>query len=365
MKLTFRPIDTLFFKDGKPFYMGEETWADGLNLPNPSVVHGALKSAYYSENLVDFNKVIQEKYDVAFEKIKILDIFYIIKQQPSAYYPSPLDLVYEKNKKYTLKRKENRTKIYELIKLKGFSQAISNSNQLNIALSKVEVENLEGCLLSSFTLTEYLLDSPNEIYKCRKIQDHFTSEPKIGIARNNASLTTEEGRLYRVDMKRANEFKIGVEIENELTLSRYPKLGGEGKITNLNEELDISQIDIEFNFQEFNTKKFKIYLSTPAIFVNGWLPKWIDSKTFIGEFGGNKFRLTSAFVGKPVMIGGFDMTKNMPKVMRKAVPQGSVYYFELIEGSLESVYNSFNKKSISEFNTAQQGFGITYFGVWS
>ena len=48
MIIQIDPLDTLFFRNGKPFTMGEETWADAVFPPYPSVVYGALRSAYFS-----------------------------------------------------------------------------------------------------------------------------------------------------------------------------------------------------------------------------------------------------------------------------------------------------------------------------
>jgi CRISPR-associated protein Cmr3 len=36
MEIKIQPLDTLFFRDGKPFEKGENTWADGMMLPNPT-----------------------------------------------------------------------------------------------------------------------------------------------------------------------------------------------------------------------------------------------------------------------------------------------------------------------------------------
>ena len=55
------------------------------------------------------------------------------------------------------------------------------------------------------------------------------------------------------------------------------------------------------------------------------------------------------------------MLKGRPKPMKRAVPAGSVYYFELLEGDLEKVKDLMHCRSISEYN-AEQGFGISFVG---
>ena len=42
-----------------------------------------------------------------------------------------------------------------------------------------------------------------------------------------------------------------------------------------------------------------------------------------------------------------DYSEKIPKPMRKAVPAGAVYYFRLVQGSLEELKDIFHFKSIS------------------
>jgi CRISPR-associated protein Cmr3 len=108
-------------------------------------------------------------------------------------------------------------------------------------------------------------------------------------------------------------------------------------------------------------KRFKMVITTPAIFDNGWFPGNIDPNTFIYDYNGLKIKLLSAAVGKKLFIGGWDMKNNKPKKMYRAVPAGSVYYFELISGNPEDIIQKFHMKSISDIRP-KEGFGITYIG---
>ena len=109
------------------------------------------------------------------------------------------------------------------------------------------------------------------------------------------------------------------------------------------------------------TGRFKIVLTTPAIFTNGWLPCGIDNKTMEGSLNGIDVKLITACIGKPIGIGGFDLVKGRPKDMKKAVPAGSVYYLELKSGSVDELLSGIWLKSISD-EKAQEGFGITLIG---
>ncbi len=365
MNILFNPLDTLFFKDGKPFSMGSETWADGNLLPNPSVLYGAIKSVYYSSHPEELQKVVENKMDPAADKIEIKSIYY--KLGGNTYFPLPLDVVEIKNKDFQVKNREKIKKRYSVIKLtKADFEFATEINKVNYFSLNEEVENIEGGFFNNVELKKYLTEL-SQSFTVIRLSDYILSEPKVGIGRENLTRTTAEGKLYRVDMKRYNDaknnyFRFGVETEgiDSLDIS-FAKLGAENKITEIEIDSEKPEIDIIDDLNIGST--FKVYLSTPAIFEKGWLPSWIDEKTFEGEINGIKLKLISAFIGKPLNIGGFDMANNKPKPMKKAVPAGSVYYFELLTEDKNSLPQIFHSKSISEFGTSKMGYGITYLGV--
>jgi hypothetical protein len=55
-----------------------------------------------------------------------------------------------------------------------------------------------------------------------------------------------------------------------------------------------------------------------------------------------------------------DKDKSIEKEI-KAVPAGSVYYFELLNGAMEDVNEVFHQAAISDMYL-EQGFGISYVG---
>jgi CRISPR-associated protein Cmr3 len=56
------------------------------------------------------------------------------------------------------------------------------------------------------------------------------------------------------------------------------------------------------------------------------------------------------------------MAENKPKPMYRAVPEGSVYYFKLLDNSEEErVREAFHLKNISDIN-AEEGFGLALVG---
>jgi len=369
------PLDTVFFRDGKPFSWGEETWAEGIFPPYPSTIYGALRAMWFSENIHEFSKANTEKDKTA--KIEIKHI--CINFSGYLYFPLPLDLVKEKD--------TTKGDIQEVFSLELFNFAkvgISNLKLPLYALSnKDEVESCEG-FIDAFSLKEYLEGEREnfDIYIKNAFLDH---EPKIGIGRNSLTHTTEEGKLYRVNMIRLkSQVSFVTEIETSgvsFPKRHFLKLGAEGKCCLFEqdeqryEELkELENLSTKIVHTIEKTRKFKLYLATPAIFKNGWLPSWIDRESLKGEYEGINLQLISACIGKCVCIGGFEMKgkdkvrekiRPQPKKMFRAVPAGSVYYFEIENPTKENVtkiIESFHYKNISE-ERKKEGFGFSLVGI--
>ncbi len=346
MRIKIDAFDTLYFRDGKPFTMGAETWGSGIFPPYPSMLYGALRSAYFSHNTQAFKDA-----NTANDPTKNLKItgFHLMNNN-EIYFPAPFDCVKEKD--------ANDKKLF-ILKPKECS-IISNcpAKRLLRIDGKRKVENIPDAWLDESSFQSYLMcDESNIAFK--DIDSLMTSEAKIGIGRSNATHTAEDSMLYRVAMKRMKETSLIIEFEGiNLPEASLMKLGGEGRPVNYE-----SIKDIQIKAPEINGNVFKLYLSTPAMFKNGWLPERIDETTFEGEYDGLRLKLITASIGRVVHIGGFDMKAKEPKPMKRAVPAGSVFYFEILSNTQNlSPIDIFHGKAISDFSS-EQGFGIAYVGA--
>lgn len=354
MIIRINPLDTFFFRDAKPFDLGEETWADSIFPPAPSVIYGALRTLYFiQENSLHLEK---KQLDELTKDFKILSIFIQVGESE---YLLPLmnDIVRDKKTKdlLFLQEKEN--------------DLISSSVAQKILISPVRAEEVKGFVdINAYSnlLSKIIIDKD-------KIRDDLiVKEPKIGIARNNQSHGNEDKKMYRVEMQRFNTQKyknmqLVIICENlPLTQGSYTsKMGGEGKPFSYS----VENIEIPKNgfveVPKLENDTFRLCLTTPALLEKGWLPSWLDEKTLEGRVPNSelKLKLLTTFLGKPVSFGGFDLKEKKPKEMNKYVPAGAVYYFQILEGTAQQVIDIFHFKSISELGSASQGFGITYVGV--
>jgi CRISPR-associated protein Cmr3 len=355
MIIEIKPLDTVFFRDAKPFSMAEETWADSIPLPYPSVVYGALRSAYFAEDMDMFQKLHRErKLDSRDDPTTKLGIRRILLKDKNnnVYYPLPLDC---------LKKKDDRRNdvfLSMFVENKATS-SLTTEGRLEAFDRKKTHERVNDGILNSWEFIDYL-NVEKAKFNNLKLSDFIESEPKIGIARNKTTHASEERKLYRVGMQRLKDIKIVAEFDGlDIPEKGLLKLGGEGKAAEYDQIEEIEPIEMPV----IEDNLFKIYLATPAIFDKGWLPSWINEETLEGEITetGNKVKLITAAIGKPLYVGGFDMKARRPKPMYRAVPQGSVYYFKILSNGDRSNLESVHGNSISD-KRKNEGFGICYIG---
>ncbi len=351
-RITITALDTLFFRDGKPFSKGEETWADSTFPPPPSVLYGAISTWYIeqkkgSDAATPFDLLVEES-----KKIEIKHIFLEIEHK-GVYVPLPLDLMLaeEKNKELTV------TKMRPIAKpISHLDGLLFNNLPIESVLTpdeKLSSKPVTNGLIAIEDITNYQkIEKPDTL----RLMPLIKSEPKVGISISKKLQSAADGNLYRVDLKRP----LGVSIVLEVEFPDFPfppssehiiKLGGEGRFANMSLDHNPEPISIKPPTIQ-SDGFFKLYLSTPAFFKDGWKPDLIP-------FGFSKeTRLIAAAVGRPLHIGGFDMRYQKPKPMRRAVPAGSVYYFQT--PSPEAITNIHGNTICSTKVDCNQGFGIAY-----
>lgn len=110
------------------------------------------------------------------------------------------------------------------------------------------------------------------------------------------------------------------------------------------------------------SRKLLLYLATPAIFAGGFRPRKLE------EAWKDTVQPVAACVGRPQIIGGWDLKRQAPKAVRWAVPAGSVFYFELKENAndervREFIFTYSLNASVSD-EQQELGFGLTWVGLW-
>ncbi len=171
-----------------------------------------------------------------------------------------------------------------------------------------------------------------------KSSEFWKKEMRVGVALDNNSRAAKEGQLYSaetISLKENVGFIVKINGADEVlpnvgTIS----LGGDQRAANFELiDLKLPEINIEKIEQE---NEFKLILNVPAIFKNGWIPDLVekDGENYILNYKGCKAKLVCASINGYETLSGWNMVDNLPKTAMKTVPAGSVYWFDLIEGSV-------------------------------
>ncbi|MDP6751145.1 MAG: type III-B CRISPR module-associated protein Cmr3 [Candidatus Poribacteria bacterium] len=380
MRLFLRPNDGLFFRDGRPFSSGQQTEGYSIFPPLPSTLMGAIRSAYIAQEggLIDFldgkmEPAIGTHTSMQKASLQLRGVFVgqsgaidsVKSGQDEVYYPVPRDLVAAKN--------SADTKLFPLSV--GKSDFYSNSrleNPLTYQGDEVVVSPT-GWLVQS-QLRQFLLGPSSDLTYLKP--DFIIDEPKIGIKRDTATNTAEEGMLYRLAMKRFKTTDYGLVVDlsgiDQLAQEGLLRLGGEGKTcirqpfdmrTNPLGDPDLKRLSERVQ----ESRSFKLYLATPAIFEQGWRPKCLGQdgiwKIITNAGAGLQLQLITAAVGNYITAGGWSIEGGRAKTAYRAVPAGSVYYFKLLEDTCAtSLVDHFHNQNRSDLRR-QEGFGLTYVGI--
>ncbi len=370
MFLKIKPQDTLFFRTGRPFSMGAETWVDYVFPPNPSTFYGAIRTflIFHRSSLCNFlNSRGEEELfkDIGTKNkkgtLKIYGPFLYDEKSFSLLLPVPADLVKVKVK---ISRKEDEKLVPVSFQKKPDIVFSDYPFEMGLIFKGNEkVKEITG-FIDDISLKEYL-EGKNKEFSFLEKKEIFEEEWKIGIKRERKTKTSEEGHIYRVPMLRLKSginFLIKIERAEEFPERGVLQLGAEGKVVKFEvlKENPLEQLkDINF---EMKDGIFKLYFLTPAIFKNGWIPDWINRDTLEGEFNGIRVKLIGVALKKYKHIGGWDLANKRPKPMYKAVPEGSVYYFEVLNGAAENkVKSAFHLKTVSD-KYPEEGFGVAMVG---
>jgi CRISPR-associated protein Cmr3 len=115
------------------------------------------------------------------------------------------------------------------------------------------------------------------------------------------------------------------------------------------------------------TDKVTMTLVTPAVFTGGWKPGWLNHDlTGTPPCGGPPLRLVSVCIQRWRAVSGWSYETGGPKAIRRLVPAGGVYFFQVVAGQAADLQAAW-LCSVSDQEHAQDrrdGFGLAVWGKW-
>lgn len=367
MRIRLDPMETFFFRDGRPFDRGEG-WATGIFPPLPSTIYGAIRAAAISLSDCPLRKFDDGVSGVlcaemgsktSLGKFSIRSI--VLHDGIGPHVPTPLDL-------------RRRGQFPVLLGRNTTPEVVTDIDSDLYQPEQPDADNEWGASwIGHHALANYLKGSPGQIGKPRS--QYFHIEPKTGIERG-AEGTVKEGMLYNQEMIRLkDEYHLSVEAETVTTLGHCGalKLGHDGRLFSY----QIVPNDTHFAFRDElkalfidrlsgTDRRFKILFTSPALLKGGWLPGGVEDRKENGrQFHewtiepGLRLLVESAVLGRPMRVGGWDVANRKPKDMLRAVPPGSVYYCRLLEGNQARLFDLLFDRNLSDADPGkkQQGFG--------
>jgi CRISPR-associated protein Cmr3 len=210
----------------------------------------------------------------------------------------------------------------------------------------------------------------------------WATELRLGIALDTARRTAQDGALYTTQALRfarldepagrpaASDAGYLVAIEGDQGLlpdSGTLRLGGDGRAAR-HETVPFGVPQPPLDRIE-RDRRFKLVLLTPAIWPQGWLPPRLrrEGDAWLLDLGGLRARLACAATPRHEVISGWDLVQRQPKAAQRAVPAGSVFWFDLVEGDLrklaEWVAGGLWPENADTMRRAE-GFNNALLGAW-
>jgi CRISPR-associated protein Cmr3 len=187
--------------------------------------------------------------------------------------------------------------------------------------------------------------------------------------------TKEKGGIICLAAKVESDGSFGTQISK---LNEIHPFGGERRLAHwarIEEPFGWScPKKVSSKLEQSDSKKIRMVLATPAIFSNGWLPGWL--KNVNGYLEGTppkasddqKLRLISACVDrwKPISGWSAEAKSRGPKAIRRLVPAGSVYFFEIQDGKKASALakSKWLESVCDDQQDRKDGFGLAVWGIW-
>jgi CRISPR-associated protein Cmr3 len=232
-------------------------------------------------------------------------------------------------------------------------------------------------------------DSPPDPEKIRGL-DGFLNLPakdaRTHVRIDPSSGASDEGMLFEtvgLDLSLRGEtdgiqMAARVESEKELydqvtKIDRFHTLGGERRLAYwiIEESQKGWSCPDEVAKALAGKQRIRMVLATPAVFSDGWRPGWLNGwpkgKAPCYWPNGLRLKLVSACTDRWKPISGWSLEKvsRGPKAIRRLVPAGSVYFFEVLSGDAGDLAKNLWLRSVSdEDQDRRDGFGLAVWGLW-
>ena len=127
---------------------------------------------------------------------------------------------------------------------------------------------------------------------------------------------------------------------------------------------------VSFALAKSKSGRVRMALVTPGIFAQGWKPGWLnDELTGSPCADGPKLKLVGVSIQRWRAVSGWSLAAlpnqpRGPKPVKRMVPAGGVYFFEVIDGNAASLSSHWLQTVSDDEQDRRDGFGLAAWGTW-
>ncbi|OBZ15726.1 type III-B CRISPR module-associated protein Cmr3 [Bacillus sp. FJAT-27264] len=405
--LSIRPIDPIMVRDGRPFTITPGIRAHTLNDVTPSTVTGAIRTLL-GKRLAAATGVEKIAH---YAKVPVRGPLY--EWRGSLYFPMPQDVELHEEQKVEKVRFVKPTQPSD--SGQGF-WGVGKEGLLNgvdllwppIGAGQAKTSLVKPSYVSASWMKRWLcgeLDSKAwaaalREWRVSKEKQHsqvegdipflaaWSKEVRTHTEIDKSTYSARKEHLFSTEalaLPPDVTMQVSLEMPQEESGDTDPidllhPLGGKRRLAHFSEMKEDSQWNCPPEIiTALDGKKYvKMVLVTPAYFRKGWLPGWLNEELETKDNSlGVRLKLRWACIPRWQPISGWAYSSDKSKeglnekAVRRMVPAGSVYFFEVIDGGnprvlaeqswLQSVSDTNRRKEAFD---KEDGYGLAVWGVW-
>lgn len=377
--------DPVVSRDGRPFGAGQGNRMRGLDWVLPSVLAGALRTTLGKSANRDFSKEVAE--DLL--RVEVAGPFPLAEGH--LYFPAPEDCVVhpERGPLRAVPRQPNKggcdwpaTALHPVCL--SDEQAPHDFKPEKTPAWWPE-ERLAAWLAGEeIALDDQFLRAPEKVERTHVRIDRATGAAEEGALFTTAALALNYLPRYRCERERPRssrfaEITLAVRVRTDgwsgdaaAALDALHPLGGERRLAHWKTIADAGAWRCPGKIQEAlaGTLRVRMVLATPAIFLDGWKPGWLNHE-LVGTPPGATvaLRLVGVSIQRWRAVSGWSLADlpgrpRGPKPVRRLVPAGGVYFFETVDGNASDLTNRWLESVSDDAQDRRDGFGLAVWGNW-
>ncbi len=208
-------------------------------------------------------------------------------------------------------------------------------------------KNLEQRWLTASGMAKCLNNETPQVSDIVSAEDLFSHEARLGIARDNATRSVQDGKLYQTQHLRLKDqvyLELAVKnlhpaLTSALTAntgSAILRLGGEGRMAGVQVQQHVEPLPFAKARQ---TETIVLHFMTAADFNGQLFPEYFNKtehnghSVWQGEINGIELMIEAAVIGKVHREGGWDMQNHQPRPVKSFIPAGSAWYCRLTQAT--------------------------------